>query len=897
MSHNPVNSNPAGQELRSTDRAIYGMAITNINDIIYSYGGYYNNRIWDKEALWTLSSNIDPNQFIQVKTDPNVSPTVIYSQLLYPSTTVTNSTSFVYIFGGHHTTNITKLMLEAKVNGSEPLRYYKYNIINHQWMPLTSTLSKNSSSIPLERYWHTATLSTEGTQAYLLGGMNISRPQNDFWRYDFISNSWTSLPLPSFFSSRCGHTSNMLSNGLLIILGGYSCIGNYTTNPVLPKTLFTLDNSIIYNTIHQSWSNQTLNGDIIPSPRTYHSAVTVKGDKIVICGGQDGEAQPFQSYISAGEDASTMTAILDTQKWYWTAPLPSPYQPFPRSFASAVLVNETKVLVGFGINHHTIYDGLYIFDATKEMWLPNSNLLILSDQRFNISISFIVGMTLLGSFICIVTIIIIYFLVNRLKNKLSEVINKVKNDIWDRRIGEPIWAEISRFLFRILFLSLFIVILIVLALQVLYSPVIDQKYYSHNDVYTIDVPDIRFCFSGRTNSNNITKPYIQCTTDFGDSCSQYVIDISENVKIGLNYYDSILKCYLFRAPPSFQLGRTKDRTFSNGSYLKFFYYGDQLVSNSSQLHIVFYHKNHNPNLSVYNIKDPFGLPFSWYTNDENAQFQSSEAENLRTENAFDLDPNVGSTSSYALVEHEEIQSSSFWNYVGIDSSFWNYVGIDSIYKRTYEISSKAASESVSTLYSTMPQPLGSLLVFPESYSVTVLSEQRAFTLVSAMGIIGGIFGLIVGLQTFLFGYRPRSPWGLIHRWSVGQMRISLLQNLKSRFPPINNVPIVHPVHRRLTANSILLNNKSNGSKSMIIDNNKLISKEKAIQLSSYTVEAEETIQDRICLLEERLHIFELLFQAYYIDDEIFRSLDHALQLDFSSVNANQHKWLRFLEPK
>lgn len=209
MSYNQANSSPAGQELRSTDRAIYGMAITNINNTIYLYGGYYGDRVWDKEALWTLSSNIDPNQFTQVETNPNESPTVIYSQLLYPSTTA-NSTSYIYIFGGHYTTNITKLMLEAKVNGSEPLRYYKYNINNHQWTPLASTLPKDSADIPLERYWHTATLNTEGTQAYLLGGMNISHPQNDFWKYDFMSNSWTSLPLPSFFSPRCGHTSNML---------------------------------------------------------------------------------------------------------------------------------------------------------------------------------------------------------------------------------------------------------------------------------------------------------------------------------------------------------------------------------------------------------------------------------------------------------------------------------------------------------------------------------------------------------------------------------------------------------------------------------------------------------------------------------------------------------------
>lgn len=44
-------------------------------------------------------------------------------------------------------------------------------------------------------------------------------------------------------------------------------------------------------------------------------------------------------------------------------------------------------------------------------------------------------------------------------------------------------------------------------------------------------------------------------------------------------------------------------------------------------------------------------------------------------------------------------------------------------------------------------------------------------------------------------------------------------------------------------------------------------------------EEEERQEDRMARLEERLHVFELLFQAYYINDEVFRSLAHALQSD------------------
>lgn len=40
---------------------------------------------------------------------------------------------------------------------------------------------------------------------------------------------------------------------------------------------------------------------------------------------------------------------------------------------------------------------------------------------------------------------------------------------------------------------------------------------------------------------------------------------------------------------------------------------------------------------------------------------------------------------------------------------------------------------------------------------------------------------------------------------------------------------------------------------------------------------EEERGDRMARLEERLHVFELLFQAYYINDEVFRSLAYALK--------------------
>lgn len=375
--------------------------------------------------------------------------------------------------------------------------------------------------------------------------------------------------------------------------------------------------------------------------------------------------------------------------------------------------------------------------------------------------------------------------------------------------------------------------------------------------------DIRFCFDGWVGT---ASPVLQCATDFGESCNSYLINITDNVKSNLNYYGTKLSCQLFRPPQrTFKLGRTNDRLAHSGSFLKFYYYGPP-SSNNSILHVELYHPDHDTNLPVYNISGDF----EWYSLDENAKFQSAEQMNLKTENVFEVHPTYATRIGYELLERQKM-----------DGSAWNYIGFGSTRVSQYSLRSNQMSADGDTIYSTDPQPLGSLHVYPLQYDTTVMREQRAFTLVNGMGIVGGIFGLIVGFQASLFGYRPRSPWGIVHRWSVGLMRRSLLQGLRTRFPTTDEVhiPIVHPVHRRfseaLAASSISPTTvrKVQLMHATIVeeDDNLTITSQK----KEYEEEEEEDEGKRMARLEERLHVFELLFQAYYIDDEVFRSLQNA----------------------
>ena len=171
---------PAGQELKSTNRPIYGADSILINDTIYIYGGFYNVAPWNKEALWKLDSSV--NKLTQLDTDPYASPAVIYHSLqsLNDSTLIT--------FGGHLNEHNITLPTEP-----EYLRYYQLDFDMMKWTPL-------------ERFWHTT--SKSDNIIYLYGGMNMTHGMNDFWKYNAEADSWTKLP--NVDAARCGHTSTML---------------------------------------------------------------------------------------------------------------------------------------------------------------------------------------------------------------------------------------------------------------------------------------------------------------------------------------------------------------------------------------------------------------------------------------------------------------------------------------------------------------------------------------------------------------------------------------------------------------------------------------------------------------------------------------------------------------
>ncbi|KAI7889266.1 uncharacterized protein EV154DRAFT_424098 [Mucor mucedo] len=701
----------------------------------------------------------------------------------------------MFSFGGHG---------GGEEQGGELLRYYRFNFHQSEWTPL-----QKKEMTPVERFWHT-TVQLDGT-LYLYGGSNRTTGFSDIWKYRGDLDRWTEIQ-QAHPQSRCGHTSTITTDGKMIVLGGFDCSITSFSSPK-DKLLYPLSSASIFNTVTTQWYDQPLIGSI-PSDRTFHTAVKSNVSEIVICGGQDARVEPFQTYISGKQ----MSAVLDINEWKWTRVPMSHYQPPPTSFSIATIVNHTNMVYGLGLNSHSAKDGIYVLDTLTQEWIPPTRIGKGDLKPTRVPTSAILFLVLLAVILSL--ILSIFWILRKYK---VHVFQSLKKSVWNPRAGEPLWAEMSRFIFRSFFFAVFMMMSVILLVQVQDSPMIDQV---HRDEHTtVLAPHLRFCFDGWK------SVVLQCTTNFGGSCNEHLEDMTPQVQGNLNYYGYALTCYLFKAD-TLLLG--PDRWTSQGTSLQFYYYGETL--NQSIVHVESYPPLHDPNLPVYGLSGEFD---GWYTADENAKFQASEQGNLKTQNVFHLESTRASQIGYRYGRREKMDR-SLWNLIGFGTRREMVHDIETVQYQTTTMDVTWVEEEEGSL------PLvGSLHVFPTSYHTKVMREQRAFTVIGGMGMIGGIFGLMIGFQASVFGYRPRSPWGIVHRWTVGWMRKSLLDGLRARFSKKDlHIPIVHPIHH---------------------------GKEE---------------EHRMAKLEERLHVFEFLFQAYYIDDEVFRSLGNSSSGNGSNGNGS-----------
>jgi hypothetical protein len=112
------------------------------------------------------------------------------------------------------------------------------------------------------------------------------------------------------------------------------------------------------------------------------------------------------------------------------------------------------------------------------------------------------------------------------------------------------------------------------------------------------------------------------------------------------------------------------------------------------------------------------------------------------------------------------------------------------------------------------------------------------------------------LQTILFGFRPKSPWAIIHRWSCGRQKKTLKNRLRDQFNTNDSpVPMVTRIHDE---NHLLL--ESSGSITL-----GMASFKESCDDQNYGSNPRK--------MENRIQLMEDLFKTYYINNEIFQILN------------------------
>ncbi|KAG2210946.1 hypothetical protein INT47_000103 [Mucor saturninus] len=332
-------------------------------------------------------------------------------------------------------------------------------------------------------------------------------------------------------------------------------------------------------------------------------------------------------------------------------------------------------------------------------------------------------------------------------------------------------------------------------------------------------------------------------------------------------------CYMYSPP------KDKLNYIHEGAYLHFGHSGYLTNFSEHTVHIQIYEPTKNPNRAVYDIS-PFPHQYSaeyldnWIDTQLLNEFILGTESQMVTVNGL---PGIG--IHFKIIYTKKIDPDSLWNLVGV---FPKYLMLSELSITNTEIFGSQRTTG----------SFKEIKIYPSDKKKTVITEKRDVTIISTLGIIGGMISMLMSVKVLLFGARPTEPWGVFQRLSLRSNREqSKSKNLKKYFliPGVDNVPFVTPVHQRFSdiyaknddRNSTMIGNSSSvdtetdtlidsGSGSMQIRRSDMTTdhqKEMTDLIYAYG-----HIQERLEQLEGRNQILELVLKACYIDDRIFREI-------------------------
>uniref|UniRef100_A0A1D1ZD97 Kelch domain-containing protein 4 n=1 Tax=Anthurium amnicola TaxID=1678845 RepID=A0A1D1ZD97_9ARAE len=195
-----------------------------------------------------------------------------------------------------------------------------------------------------------------GGKMYIFGGSTSlgpgpgNTPVNDMSILDTVNWVWSTGTLENAPDARIDFSATILSNGLIVYIGGSTLNDRY-----VPMSQINT-----YDTTSDTWASKDATGQI-PNPRGGHSAVlTSDGHGIIIYGGAVSISADGQ-YTAASPDI----AVLDTtnNNFVWSQPKASGTAPPQIAYHTASLVGNNNMVIAFGnITNKGPSPNIYVLD-------------------------------------------------------------------------------------------------------------------------------------------------------------------------------------------------------------------------------------------------------------------------------------------------------------------------------------------------------------------------------------------------------------------------------------------------------------------------------------------------------------------------------------------------------
>lgn len=85
-----------------------------------------------------------------------------------------------------------------------------------------------------------------------------------------------------------------------------------------------------------------------------------------------------------------------------------------------------------GINYHTVYDGLYVFDLEINQWLPPADVYHRVHQHY--SVGLIIGLSIFGALVGSASVVLLgYWLIKRHGSTINTMFTGIRRNIWNPR--------------------------------------------------------------------------------------------------------------------------------------------------------------------------------------------------------------------------------------------------------------------------------------------------------------------------------------------------------------------------------------------------------------------------------------------------------------------------------